>query len=185
MKPVSLARLTGVFLRTGNLTFGGGDPTMAALYTQLVEDRRWLPSERYGLAYALARITPGTNVLAFAAGAAYEIRGWAGAVGAVIASATPSAVVVVMLSAGYEAWKQNPRVMAVIGGAMAAAVGMMLTGAWQLLAPHFAGCKWRRAMRATALAGGAFLLTAGFRFSPVSTLALAALAGALWQGEPE
>ena len=39
MPPVSLKRLTWIFVRVGNLTFGGGDPTMAALQSELVVTR--------------------------------------------------------------------------------------------------------------------------------------------------
>ena len=58
MSRVSLKSLTWIFLRVGNLTFGGGDPTMAALQSELVGSRRWLSAEQYALIYALARITP-------------------------------------------------------------------------------------------------------------------------------
>jgi len=70
MPPASLKQLAWIFLRVGNLTFGGGDPTMAALQSELVAGRRWLDEEQYGLIYGLARITPGTNLLAFSAAAA-------------------------------------------------------------------------------------------------------------------
>ena len=77
MPQPSLRRLTSIFFRVGNLTFGGGDPTMAALQSELVATRRWLDEEQYGLIYGLARITPGTNLLAFCAAAGWLIAGWA------------------------------------------------------------------------------------------------------------
>jgi chromate transporter len=181
MKSVSLPRLAGIFLRIGNLTFGGGDPTMAALYTELVGARRWLPPETYGLVYALARITPGTNVLAFGAGAAWKLAGLGGAVLAVLAMSVPAAVSVVLLTMGYEAGKNNGPVMAAIAGTLAAAVGLMATSAWQLLAPQVATRDWRRAVRALVIAGGALLLMLRFGVAPVWVLALAALAGSLWR----
>ena len=76
MSLVPIRRLTVLFLRVGSLTFGGGDPTMAALQSELVVTRRWLTAEQYALIYALARITPGTNLLAFSAATAWQIRGW-------------------------------------------------------------------------------------------------------------
>ena len=185
MKPVPLARLTGVYLRIGNLTFGGGDPTMAALYAELVTLRRWLSSETYGLVYALARITPGTNILAFGAGTAWELAGWPGAVLAVLAMALPSAACVVLLTVGYEAWRDNARAMAAISGTLAAAVGLMAASAWQLLAPHFAARNWRRALRALAIAGGALLATLVPRVPPIEVLALAALVGFFWRAPQE
>ena len=184
MKSFSLPRMTAVFVRVGNLTFGGGDPTMAALYSELVAARRWLAPETYGLIYALARITPGTNMLAFCAGAAWEMAGWAGALLAVLAAALPSALCVVLLTLGYQAWKQNAVAMAAIAGTLAAAVGLMATSAWQLLAPSLATRNWRRAVRALAVAGAAVWLPLRFGVTPVAGLGLAAVAGFLWR-EPE
>ena len=68
----SLLKLFLSYLRVTNLTFGGGTITMAALHTELVSLRKWLTQEKYATVYALARITPGTNMLAFCAGTAWE-----------------------------------------------------------------------------------------------------------------
>jgi chromate transporter len=184
MNSFSLGRLTGVFARVGNLTFGGGDPSVAALYSELVTSRRWLAPETYGLVYALARITPGTNVLAFCAGAAWELAGWAGALLAVLAAAVPSAVCVVLLTLGYEAWNHNAVAMAAIAGTLAAAVGLMATSAWQLLAPSIATRDWRSMARGLVIAGAALWLPLQFHTSPVAVLGLAAVVGFLWQ-EPK
>ncbi|HZT29279.1 MAG TPA: chromate transporter [Bryobacteraceae bacterium] len=178
MIPVSFYRVFLIFLRIGNLTFGGGDPTMAALQSELVSTHRWLSPERYGLVYALARITPGTNLLAFCAGTAYELLGWGGAIVAVAAVTVPSAAVVVLLTAGYQTWKSNPLAMAAIGGTLAAAVGMMATSAWQLLRPQLAG---GRRLRAVVVFGVSVLLSLRFGLSPIPVLGLAALVGFFWR----
>ena len=65
----TLSELAWVFLRIGNTTFGGGDPTLAALQVEFVDRKKWLSAEDYGLAFSLARITPGTNIIAFCTGA--------------------------------------------------------------------------------------------------------------------
>lgn len=64
-----LGPLTALSLRIGNLTFGGGDPAMAALQRELVERRQWLTQEDFTLIWSLSRVTPGTNVVACFAGA--------------------------------------------------------------------------------------------------------------------
>jgi chromate transporter len=134
------------------------------------------------LVYALARITPGTNVLAFCAGSGWEMLGWRGAVMAVFAATVPSALVAVLLSAGYDAVRHHPRAMAAIGGTLAAAVGMMATGAWQLLAGEFRSRQWQAMLRAMVLAGVALGLAYHFRMAPIAVLALAGAAGFFWQG---
>src|SRR5262245_21939305 len=114
----SLSRLTLIYLSIGKLTFGGGDPTMPALQSDLIFARGWLPPEKYGLIYALARITPGTNLLAFCAGCAWQLLGWGAALAGVVVVTVPSAAIVVLLTKGYEAWKSNPLAMAAIAGTL-------------------------------------------------------------------
>src|SRR5574340_324570 len=156
MAGFSLAGVSAVYLRIANATFGGGDPTMAALHNELVHVRNWLRSEDSGLVFGLARLTPGTNMLAYCAGTAWRIAGWPAAALAVLAATLPSAVLVTLLTAGYEGWKNNPRAMAAIGGMLTAAVGMMAAGAWQLLRPNLArGTR----LRALVIASGALALS--------------------------
>ena len=178
MEHVSLTRLFLLYLRVGSLTFGGGDPTMAALQTELVTARRWLSAEKYALVYALARITPGTNILAFGAGAGWLLRGWPAAIAAVLAMSVPAAVIIVLLVHGYETWRSNQVAMAAIGGVLAAAVGMMATSAWHLLRPHLTR---RRALHAFVIAGGSLALSLWLSFSPIQILGLGALAGFFWR----
>lgn len=154
---------------------------MAALQSELVISRQWLGLEKYGLIYGLARITPGTNLLAFCAGAGWLMLGWLGAVLAVLAVTVPAAVFVVFLTIGYEQWKSNALAMAAIGGAIAAAIGMMATSAWQLLAPQIRSQRW---LRAVAIATSAFVLSLRFSLAPIQVLALAAIAGIFWRDRP-
>jgi chromate transporter len=169
--------LLWLYARIGNTTFGGGDPTMAALQGQLFE-RKWIDREQYGLVYGLARATPGTNILAFCAGTGWLVLGGFGAVLAVVGSCLPSSVMVMMLTAGYMAWRNNPWAMAAIGGMLAAATGLMAVAAFVLLKPYFKSESWVRAM---VLFGGSLLLSLRFGLTPIQVIALAALAGALWK----
>ncbi len=178
MTHAPLRDLAAIFFRLVNFTFGGGDPTMAALERELVERRRWLNAERYALAYGLARVTPGTNVLAFSAAVAWFLRGWAGAVLAVVAGTIPCTVAVVWLTFGYQFFKSNLLAQHAITGMLAAAVGMMLAAAWNLIRPAI---QPGGRIRAIVLAGAAAALIM-WGMAPVPVLALSALAGALWQG---
>ncbi len=173
-----LKTLTLVFFRILNFTFGGGDPAMAALERELVARRGWLAREHYGLAYGLARVTPGTNVLAFCAAVAWIIRGWAGAVLAVAGGSAPSAMVAVWLTYAYQVLKDNPPAMGAIAGLLASAVGMMAAAAWNLVRPHLRPGEWPRA---ALIAGGAAAVSIAVPVSPVLVLLAAAAAGFLWR----
>lgn len=175
---VGLGQLAALFLRISNLTFGGGDPTMAALQREMTDRRGWITPEQYGLTYSLARITPGTNLLAFCAGAAWHVAGWWGAILAVLASTLPSAALVVWLTYEYGVVQRYPLAMGAIDGIIAAAVGMMAAGAWQLIRPYL-----RRGMtlRTVVLVAGSTALAVLTPRSPIEILALAALVGAFWR----
>jgi len=180
----TLAELTGVFLKVGNTTFGGGPPTMAALQREFVERYRWLSPEDYGLAFALARLTPGTNVMAFCAGTGWQILGWAGAVAGALSPTLPSAVIAVIITVGYESWRTNPWALAAINGAVAGVAGMMLATVYVLVKPHTSGLRGPgllRTLRALAFSGAAFFGLWKFKLSPLQIIALIAAAGLVWQ----
>jgi chromate transporter len=177
VKP-TLRQLTGIFFRIGNTTFGGGLPTIAALQRELVDRRRWLSREDYGLAYALARITPGTNVIAFCTAAGARILGFPGALSGALAETVPSAVLAILITQGYQSWSSRPLVMAAISGTIAAVAGMMWSSVWALVRPYTRGV--RATVRAIVFTGGSFLAIWKFGLSPLPIIALAALLGCLW-----
>ena len=175
MSQPSLRSVTSLFLKIGNLTFGGGDPTMAALQSEFVK-REWMTSERYGLIYSLARITPGTNVLALCAGSGWDLAKWPGALLAVLAVSVPTSILVALLSAGYDSWISHRLAIAAISGVIAGAIGIMAAGAYILLKPHLRA----RTIKTATIACLAFLLAARLKMTPIQILALAAAAGAVW-----
>jgi chromate transporter len=173
----TLARLTALFLRVGNLTFGGGDPTMAVLRREMVERLGWITPGQYGVAYVLARITPGTNLLAFAAAAAAYLYGWLGALAAVAAVTIPSAVLVVWITLFYASSSVSHAAAAVMAALSASGIGMMASGAWLLVAPALSRRHW---LRALVFAGAAAALLSSGLLSPLLILLAAALAGFFW-----
>jgi chromate transporter len=175
----TLRKLTGVFLRIGNTTFGGGLPTIAALQRELVEQRGWLSPEDYALAFSLARVTPGTNVIAFCAAAGARIMGLRGALAGALSETVPSAVLAVLMTQGYETWRTNAWVMAGVAGTIAAVAGMMWASIWYLVKPHF---KDRySAFRGLVITLGAFAAVWKLGLSPLSVIGLAAVVGLLWK----
>ena len=178
VEQLSLYRLFLLYTRLASVTFGGGNPTMAAMHTEMVVARKWLSAENYAVCYALARITPGTNMLAFCAGTAWELLGWPGAIAGVLAASVPAAIVVMLLTRGYDAVRANQWAMAAIAGMLAAAVGMMGTAAWELLRPYLDRRRW---FHAIVIAGVSVELSLHLDMSPIEVLALAAVAGLVWR----
>ncbi len=178
MEALSLRRLLLLSLRAGNLTFGGGDPTMAVLQRELVNRRGWMTAEQYGLSFGLARITPGTNVLAFCAAAGWLLLRWRGAAVMVLSASLPSGILVVALTHAFDTWRSTPAVAGLLAGIAAAAVGMMAAAVWLLVRPGLTRRDW---LRTLILSAGAAVLLLKFSLSPLSVLLLAAAAGFFWR----
>jgi chromate transporter len=175
MRPPNLPILTLIFLRIGNTTVGGGEPTVAALQSELTR-RGWLSAEQFGFAYALARITPGTNMLAFCAAAGWYVLGIAGSIAAVLAATIPSSIIVLWLTRVCEAGDRVPWLGAAVSGAIAAGVGIMVAAAGKLARSQ---TRYTGSVVALLFVGGAFLLRL-VGLSPLQTLTIAAAMGLLW-----
>ncbi|MBI4908148.1 MAG: chromate transporter [Acidobacteria bacterium] len=180
MRRPSRSDVVAVFGKAGNTTFGGGDPTVASLRRELCDQKGWLSQEQFAIAFAIARVVPGTNVLAFVAASAYQIRGWITAVLAVIAASAPSAVIAVWLLIALDAAQRNRLATAAAAGILASVVGMMIASAWQLIRPALTAAKWPRVL---VFMGGALLLREWANWSPLQVLLAAAAIGALWRDE--
>ena len=118
---------------------------------------------------------------AFGAGVAWMIAGWGGAALAVLGMSAPAGVIAVLLTTGYELWKQNGTAMSAIAGILAASVGLMAASAWQLVGPQLGLRNWRQTLRALTFAGGALLLAQALEMHPVQVLLLAGAVGFWWQ----
>src|ERR1700761_1478622 len=120
-----IADVTLLFTRVGISVFGGGDPTIAILQREFYR-RDWLSPEKFGIAFGLARLTPGTNVLAFCAAAGWYMLGIGGALAAVLAITIPASVLVVWLTRAYDLTAHSVLAQSVANALLAAAVGTMI-----------------------------------------------------------
>ena len=174
----SLLQVLWLYLRVASLTFGGGIPTMAAIQAEIVTARKWLTAEKYATVFALARITPGTNLLAVCAGTGWEVLGWPGAIAAVLATNVPGGIAVMMLTQGYDAAHSNRPAMAAVASMLAAAVGIMGMAGWELLWPYLNRRQW---VPTVMIGGTALLLLSGLAVPPIAILGLAAATGLVWR----
>jgi len=172
----SLPEVAGVFTRFANLTWGGGSATIAVLKHQIVEKRRWLRESEFELNYALSRLTPGTNLLAFCAAAGWTRRRWVGAIVALLAASIPCSLMVLLVTVFYEQLQGSPWFQAALRGALAAAVAIMGSTAWVFAEPHLRAAP-RKAILIVPMTVG---LVLGLHVSPVRVLLLSAAIGLAW-----
>jgi chromate transporter len=172
----SLTDVTRLFGTYGNIAFGGGNPTMAVLQREMVDRRKWLTVEAVGTAYGLARVTPGTNLLAFCAATGWLMRGVPGATVALLAASLPCSAAATLITALYELWSGNRVLEAALNGAMAGAVAVMAGAGWTLLRPYL---RLVPRLQAALLVTGSFALGM-LEVAPLRVLLLAAAIGLFW-----
>jgi Chromate transporter len=95
----NLVQIADVFTRYANFTLGGGSATVAVMHRELLDKRRWVTADDFALCFALARLTPGTNLLAFCTGIGWVLRRMPGAVVALLAASIPCTLIVVSATA--------------------------------------------------------------------------------------
>jgi len=181
----SLGELSTLIFRVANITFGGGYITMAALKRELADDRDWISQSDYALSFALARITPGTNIIAFCAGVGYVIRGLPGSIASVVAVTVPSSVIALLFMLMFDSWQHNRYLAGGLAAALAAACGMTWAVVNSILRPLLGGAE--RTIRGLAIATVAFLASWQFHWTPVPIILAAAAIGYFWKdpkGEP-
>jgi chromate transporter len=168
----SLTQIGSVFARYANLTLGGGSATTAVIRGEIVGKRRWVSEEQFALSFALGRLTPGTNLLAFCVGIGWILRKWSCAVVALLAASIPCTLIVVAITVLFSNWQENPYVQSAIRGAVAAAVAITVKTVWTITHPHY---KRGNRLRVALIGATAFALHAIVGLSPIDVLLIAAV----------
>lgn len=172
----TLRLLTSVFVRYANLTLGGGSATTAVLHRELVDKRQWITENNFVLCFALARLTPGTNLLAFCTGIGWLLQRFAGAVAVLLAASIPCSLFVLVVTIFFTRWHENIAFKIAMQGATAAAVGITIITCWTLTKPYVRHATWSRII---PIVGLAFVLAAFYSIPPVRILLGGAVLGAL------
>ena len=170
-----LAQIASVFARYANFTLGGGSATVAVLHREILEQRHWVRPPTFNLCFALARLTPGTNLLAFCTAIGWWLRGFAGAAVALLAASVPCTIIVVLATSLFTHWQDNRWAQAAIHGAVAAAVAITVNTCWTIAHPFF---KSQARLRAALIAAAAFALHVFLGIAAIEVLLIAGVVGA-------
>jgi chromate transporter len=179
MNRPSLPRLGWIFFRRGNFTFGGGTATIAVLDQEMIERRQFVSREEAMLTFGLARLTPGTNLLAYSAALGWLTRGPLGAWVALSAASLPCSLLAIILTMLYDSWLRKPLVATAMQGAIVAAIAVMFATGWTLIRPLRANAS---AVKILFFSTGA-CVAALAGVPPIRVLLLAVLLGFAWPAE--
>jgi chromate transporter len=140
-----------------------------------VTRRHWVTDHQFSLCFALGRLTPGTNVLAFCTGIGLLLRGLPGALVALLAASIPCTLIVVVVTALFREWQASTVAQAAIHGAVAAAVAITAKTSWTIAGPIYKGSA---RLRVVLIGAAAFGLYVGLGVPAIYVLLGAALLGA-------
>jgi chromate transporter len=150
-----LLSLLSIVVRSSTLHVGG-IAAIAALRTDLVEHGH-LSEHDFNQCFGVARMTPGTNFLAFYTAVGYRVASWRGAALALsAATAVPAAIVLVLVSL-YVNFASEPLVARAMNGARAGAWAVLLWAIVRLFRPVLIENRLRGAALAAAVLGVALI----------------------------
>jgi chromate transporter len=121
---VSLHQIFLEFLFIGATSFGGG--VVAYLRDGLVEKRQWVSDQEFVEYLAISQTLPGLNATNMAVLVGDSLRGWVGALTALLAICLPGGSLMFAVGMAYHAGGNNPLVLAALKGVAAAAIGLIL-----------------------------------------------------------
>ena len=121
-----------LFLRIGATAFGGLGAALALVERELVTRRRGLTEADVTKALTYTKLLPGSTVIQVIAYLGYKLGGWPGSALATSAFISPSAVMMLLLVAGYVASAALPIFGLGVNGLTAAVVGILLATTYRL-----------------------------------------------------
>jgi chromate transporter len=121
---VSLGSIFWTFLVIGATSFGGG--MVAYLREMLVSRRRWLDDEDFITALEIGQTLPGLNSTNISIIVGDSLRGVPGAVVGFLGIILPGTTVLLTVGILYGLTSESPAFVAVLDGAGAAAVGLLV-----------------------------------------------------------
>jgi chromate transporter len=162
----------GVFVRA-SVGHIGAAAAAASLRDDLV-GRGSLPATDFDRAYAVARLTPGTNLLAFYALLGHRLGGWRLALGAVAVGTVAPAALALLVTMLYATQASNPLIVRLMQGARAGALAVFLWAVVRLIRPQLV----THGRRGMLLAAATLVAIIAFPAAQLGVLLIAAAAGA-------
>lgn len=124
---VPLSNIFASFLKLGSTTFGGG--SVGWINREVVDRRRWISEERFMQMLTVALAMPGANPVNLATYVGLELRGYVGAVVAVLGMVAAPFVIILLFAVSYSQLAQYDHARAILSGLACVGVSaMMLTG---------------------------------------------------------
>lgn len=166
-----LLRVGLTFLHIGALAFGGLGAALALIERVAVQRAGLLSREQVTEALTYTKLLPGSTVVQVVAYLGWRARGWTSSALATAAFILPSAVLMVVLAAGYDRIAALPAAASIRQGVLAAVVALLVITMERLGRPLMTG------LLPIVLGAAAFLVVLALNVSAVWAVVAAGIVG--------
>ncbi|MBS4766638.1 chromate transporter [Alistipes sp. kh20] len=161
------------FLKIGMFTFGGGYAMLPLIEQELITKRKWIEQKEFLDLLTLAQSVPGPIAVNTSVFVGYKVRGFGGAVAALLGSVLPSFVIILVIAIFFTDIRHNPVVDAAFKGMRPAVVALIIGPVISLAR----GMHWIMFIVIAAAALAIWWLD----WSPIYVLVTAAAIGIAWE----
>jgi len=173
---MTMQRLSTIFfsfLKIGMFTFGGGYAMLPLIEQELITKRKWIEQKEFLDLLTLAQSVPGPIAVNTSVFVGYKVRGFGGAVAALLGSVLPSFVIILVIAIFFADIRHNPVIDAAFKGMRPAVVALIIGPVISLAR----GMHWIMFIVIAAAALAIWWLD----WSPIYVLVTAAAIGIAWE----
>ncbi|MGV0877815.1 chromate efflux transporter [Martelella sp. FLE1502] len=131
-KKPAFGELVSVFARIGLLSFGGPAGQIALMHRIIVDEKRWLPPERYLHALNYCMLLPGPEAQQLATYVGWMLHGVRGGIAAGLLFVLPGFLLIVALAALYATLGDAGWLEAIFMGLKAAVLAIVVQALWRM-----------------------------------------------------
>ena len=135
-----LLTMFGSFFKIGLFTFGGGYAMVPMIQREVIDRRGWVDRDEFVELLTLAQSAPGPIALNTSVFVGYKVRGYAGALAALLGVVVPAFTVILIVAIYFAQFRENVYVNAAFKGMRPAVVALIVSpivslsrgmGAWK------------------------------------------------------
>lgn len=135
-----LLTMFGSFFKIGLFTFGGGYAMVPIIQREVIDRRGWVDRDEFIELLTLAQSAPGPIALNTSVFVGYKMRGYAGALAALLGVVVPAFTVILVVAIYFAQFRENAYVNAAFKGMRPAVVALIVSpivslsrgmGAWK------------------------------------------------------
>jgi chromate transporter len=127
------------FFRASNFSFGGGPASIPLVQAEVVNKYKWLSNEEFADVLAIANSLPAPIATKLAGMIGYRVKGWLGALLAVLGVFLPTTLVVVFLGGLIAKYADAPALQAMLKGVRPVVAVLLAQTAIQMGKKAFSG----------------------------------------------